>query len=107
MYDNLIANLKELHTKDNHLEIIKLILEIPTANLTYDVIGLLGRAYNNTDEFDKAIACLMSISHQGKNDSVWNYRLGYSYFYKDDFENALAHFEKSYQLGDSESLEYV
>ena len=107
MYDNLIANLKELHTKDNHLEIINLILEIPKANLTYEVVGLLSRAYNNTDEFDKAIECLMSISDQGKNDSVWNYRLGHSYFYKDEFENALAHFEKSYQLGDSESLEYV
>lgn len=107
MIDNLILRLKQLHENNKHAEIIEIILETPETEINYEITGLLARAYNNIDELDKAIDCLMSVYEKGKNDAIWNFRLGYSYFYKDDYEKALELFEKSYVLGDAQSLEYI
>ena len=94
----LIKKLDILHNEGNFLEIIEIILKIPEKDRDYDIISNLARAYNNADCFIDAMEQLLLIKDQGQNDSLWHFRMGYSYFYLGKYENALKEFELSYQL---------
>jgi predicted Zn-dependent protease len=62
-------------------KIINAILEIPQEQRDYELVGILARAYNNNNEYAKAIDQLLSVKKQGENDASWNFRLAYAYFY--------------------------
>ncbi len=107
MDNKLILDINKWHENGEYDKIIDTILAIPKADYDFEVIGELARAYNNVDLYDTAIEWLMSVSEKGTNDPLWNFRLGYSYFYKEDFEKALKLFEKAHALGDSRSFEFI
>lgn len=107
MDNKLILDINKWHENGEYDKIIDTILAIPKEDYDFEVIGELARAYNNVDLYDTAIEWLMSVSEKGTNDSLWNFRLGYSYFYKKDYKKALELFEKSYKLGDFQSLKYI
>ena len=107
MDNKLILDINKWHENGEYDKIIDTILAIPKADYDFEVIGELARAYNNVDLYDTAIEWLMSVSEKGTNDSLWNFRLEYSYFYKKDYKKALELFEKSYKLGDFQSLKYI
>jgi len=67
---------------------------LPTEQLNNEIIGQLARAYINVQNYEKAIEVLKSIEKDEKNTMLWNYRIGYSYCYLDDYENAEKYFLK-------------
>ncbi|UYW01866.1 DMP19 family protein [Flavobacterium agricola] len=100
MKNELISKIADWHEQDNHINIIQALLQIPVQDLNFELKGYLGRAYNNISEFDKALKVLLTEEVLGKNDSLWNYRVGFAYYYKNEFEMAFYYFNKSALLGD-------
>jgi len=98
MNKDLLKKLEQLHEDDKFSEIIKIIVTIPKNDRNYDLIMHLARAYNNNDNLDEAIEQLFLIEKQGEHDPSWHFRLGYAYFYKDEFEKAIESFKTTYEL---------
>lgn len=100
---------------DEHQKIIDAIRAIPESELDFDLIGQLGRALNNADLYDEAIAILKTAEDQGQDDAIWNFRMGYAYCYrthftekkKADYEAALACFVKAKALGDDDTDDFI
>ena len=44
-------------------------------------MGELGRAYNNIEEYEKGLEILKSIENEVGDTALWNWRIGYSYFF--------------------------
>ncbi|CAM4478355.1 Imm51 family immunity protein [Paenibacillus endophyticus] len=86
------------HKKDKHQNIINTISDIPEAERDYSLVSYLGRAWNNLDNYEEAIACFLSVEDQGASDPLWHYRLGYAYYYGGKPEAAEAAFEQSLKL---------
>lgn len=106
MNKNLIDQLNDWHQNDKHAEIIRVIEELPQSELNYELKNLLGRAYNNESEYEKALAILLSESSRGTEDALWNFRVGYGYYYNNEPEKALPYFQKSAALGDSTAKDF-
>ena len=84
--------------------IVDFIENLPIEQRTTPVLGELGRAYNNLYWFDsteknkdylrKAIEIFKYIEEEEKDTAIWNYRIGYSYFYLNQIDEAKKHFQK-------------
>ncbi|MEI0559908.1 tetratricopeptide repeat protein [Brachyspira intermedia] len=103
---NIIEEINELHENDEHEKIIEIIMAIPNEKRDAELFSLLARAYNNVERYDEALDNLMYIREEGIDDALWNYRVGYAYFYKGDKENAEIYFKKSYDLNNEETDAY-
>jgi hypothetical protein len=102
----LTEQLIKWHNSDNHTKIIDKIEAIPESELNYELKNLLGRAYNNNSEYEKAIKILLTESENGKEDILWNFRVGYAYYHKNEKDKALPYFKKSALLGDEIAKNY-
>lgn len=97
------------HEDNEHELIVEAIEKIPTDERDYDLIGALGRAYNNLNRFEEAIAQFMLIAIEGQDDPLWHYRLGYAYFHSRQYEQAVSTFTKVMELNpeDEESKDFL
>ena len=77
MKDDLLKKIEDLYDLDKHQEIIDMIEALPTEQLNNELIGQLARAYNNIQNYKKAIELLKSIEVEEGNTMRWNYRIGY------------------------------
>ena len=98
MKNNLIELLNTLHKEDKHQEIVNKIEALSNKEKTPEIIGILARAYNNIENYEKALELLKSIEDTEKNTHVWNYRIGYAYFYLEDYLEAEKNFLKAVEL---------
>lgn len=96
--DELLKKIEDLSDLEKDQEIIDMIEGLPTEQLNNEIIGQLGRAYNNVQNYEKAIEVLKSIEKDEKNTMLWNDRIGYSYCYLDDYEKAEKYFLKAHEL---------
>ena len=103
MKDNIIEVLNNLHKEEKHQEIIDKIETLPSEKMDPEIIGILARAYNNVDNYEKAVELLKSIEEYGKDTNVWNYRIGYSYYYLDNYLEAKKHFLKAIEIDPTDS----
>lgn len=90
--------IEEWHAEDQHQDIIDVLEQLPAEERDYDTICLLARAYNNTAEYAKAAELLESVREEGKEDALWNFRMGYSYYYRDNNAEALKYFNIAHEL---------
>ncbi len=102
MDKNFLNKLEKQHESGEYRKIIDAILSLPEHAIDYDLSGHLARAYNNANEYDKAIETLMRVQEQGQNDARWLFRLGYAYFYQNKKEEALQAFTKCKELNPDE-----
>ncbi|MDD7511345.1 MAG: DMP19 family protein [Peptostreptococcaceae bacterium] len=97
-------------------EICELLTSVEIETLDATLLCELGKAYNNLDEYEMAMAILDMIPEE-ERDALWYYRYGYSYYglsenFKYDFEtqakNALNMLNKAVQLSgqDGELVDY-
>ncbi|WP_138752103.1 Imm51 family immunity protein [Paenibacillus sinopodophylli] len=98
MEKEFVKQLDLWHKKDKHQDIIIAITEVPEAERDYTLVSYLGRALNNEERYEEAIACLQSVQGQGANDPLWHYRLGYAYYYQDQSVQAVEAFEHALRL---------
>ncbi|MEI0749832.1 hypothetical protein [Brachyspira pulli] len=103
---NIIEEINQLHENDEHEKIIEIITAIPSEERDTELFSLLARAYNNTVRYDEALDTLMYIREEGIDDALWNYRVGYAYYYKGDKENAEIYFKKAYDLDNEDTDAY-
>ena len=75
-------------------KIIEKIKTLSANKRDYEVETYLARALNGQGKYQEAIDVLLSVEEQGKNDSLWHYRMGHNYYYLDDKEKALEYFKK-------------
>lgn len=107
MNENLIEQLTSWHNKSQYTKIIQAIEKLPASELTYELKNHLGRAYNNESEYGKALEVLLSASLQGADDALWNFRVGYAYYYNDEPAKALPFFQQSAALGDTTAPGFI
>ena len=107
MNDQLDADLAEWHEKHQFDTIISVLSALPEDQLTDAYLGRLASAYNNTDAYQKAITTLDRCSPETKETALWCYRRGYSFYFLEEFEKALALFEKSKALGDEDAEDFI
>ena len=103
---NIIGEINQLHEDNEHEKIIDIIKEIPEDERSAELFSLLARAYNNIEKYDEALNNLMYIREEGIDDALWNYRVGYAYYYKGDKENAEMYFKKAYDLNNDDTDAY-
>ena len=106
--NDLLSLLNEWNQEDEYQKIIDCLEELSsTRTLDYDLTCHLARAYNNIADPEKeegrsqlkrAEELLQSVEAEGTDDPLWHYRLGYSLFYQDREEEALARFERTLEL---------
>ncbi|EFE87395.1 tetratricopeptide repeat protein [Fusobacterium periodonticum ATCC 33693] len=96
--EKLLEKIERLIETKNHQEIINLIEALPTEQLDTELIGELGRAYNNVGNYQKGLEILKSIENEEGNTALWNWRVGYSYFFLKDFISAKKCLLKAYEL---------
>ena len=96
--EKLLEKIERLIETKNHQEIIDLIEALPTEQLDTELIGELGRAYNNVGNYQKGLEILKSIENEEGNTALWNWRVGYSYFFLKDFISAKKCLLKAYEL---------
>ncbi|WP_340026423.1 Imm51 family immunity protein [Paenibacillus sp. FSL K6-1096] len=98
MDKTLLAQIKRWHEQDEHQQIVDRILEIPAEQRGYELTSQLGRAYNNLDQYEEALALLLSVAEEGADDPLWHFRIGYSYYYLRQYEQAVQAFARADEL---------
>lgn len=109
MQEDLLDKLEAWHEEDEFENIVAAINEIPEAERDYTLISHLGRALNNLERYEEAIEQFEFIADEGKNDPLWNYRMGIAHFYLEQYEEALVYFEAADRLDpdDEDTLEFL
>ena len=98
MKETLLEEIERLHDLEKYQEIIDLIEALPAERLNTELMGELGRAYNNIEEYEKALEILKTIEFEEGHSLIWNWRAGFSYFFLEDYINAEKCFLKAYEL---------
>ena len=89
------------HENEEYQKIIAELEALPAAERTPELDSELARAYNNAATvedrayFEKAIALLTPHAEYFAGDHLWNFRMGYAYYYLDREDCALPYFEEA------------
>ena len=98
MKKELLEKIEKLHELEKYQEIIDLIEALPAEQLDTELIVELGKAYNNIENYEKGLKILKSIENEEGDNALWNWRVGYSYFFLKDYIKAEKYFLKAYEL---------
>ena len=104
MKKELLEKIGKLHEAEKYQEIIDLIEGLPKEQLDTELIGELGRAYNNIENYKKGLEILKSIETEVGDTALWNWRAGYSYFFLKDFISAKKCFLKAHELNPHDNI---
>lgn len=109
MRDDLLAQLDLWHEEDEFEEIVDAVLEIPEADRDYELISHLGRALNNLERYEEALEQFLLIAEEGKDDPLWHFRTGFSYYYLGQYKEAVREFKAADKLDpeDEDTLEFL
>jgi len=105
MSKELLNKLKSWYEDDQHDQIAEAIEQLPELERDYEIVSHYGRALNNLGRYSEALQQLLSIEQQGRQDSVWHWRIGYSYFFLQRWEEALSAFEQADKLEPDETTQ--
>ncbi len=107
--EDLLAQLDAWHEEDEYGKIVDAIMEIPVEERDYELVSHLGRALNNLEQYEEAVAQFLTIAEEGKEDPLWHYRIGLAYYYLDRYEEALGAFEAAHELDpeDEDTQEFL
>lgn len=89
-----LQTLEDLHDANEYQEIIDIIEALPKYAQTPELIGLLARAYCNIAEYDHALELLFSV--RDSEDFVWNFRVGFAYYFSHRPSQAQPYFEQAF-----------
>ena len=98
MKKELLEKIERLDELWKYQEIIDVIEALPTEQLDTELIVELGKAYNNIENYEKGLKILKSIENEEGDNALWNWRVGYSYFFLKDYIKAEKYFLKAYEL---------
>lgn len=93
MENDLLKQLNLWHKDGEHEKVADRILGIPEQDRDYEMVSYLARALNNLKRYEAAVQLLLTIEKQGDADPLWHFRLGYSYYHLEQYEEAIREFE--------------
>lgn len=104
-----LDRLNSWHEDGWHGDIAEAIEQLPESERDDEIVSRYGRALNNLGRYSEALQQLLKIEPQRRHDSVWHFRVGYACFFLQQWQEALAAFEKSEkQEPDNEvTLEFI
>ncbi|MFB9279802.1 SMI1/KNR4 family protein [Cohnella cellulosilytica] len=106
MSKELLDKLESWYDEGQHDQIAETIEQLPESERDYEIVSHYGRALNNLGRYGEALQQLLSIEQQGRQDPVWQWRIGYAYFFLQQWEKAVAAFEQAEKLGsDNEAVQ--
>ena len=97
----LLEQCQRWHENEEYQKIIAELEALPAEERSPALDSELARAYNNAASvedrayFEKAIALLTPHAEHFAGDHLWNFRMGYSYYYLDREDRALPYFEEA------------
>ena len=97
----MLSKIQQWHEHDEHGKILEEIDKIPGEFWDYEVTCLYARALNNSKQYEKALSLLVNVKTLGKNDAVWNFRIGYSLYFLGKEEEAASYIKTAIDLGDT------
>jgi tetratricopeptide (TPR) repeat protein len=97
-----IARLVSWHKEDRHSRIVEAIEKLGEEHWDYDIASLYSRALNNLGSYQKALDILLDFKEEGRNDSVWYFRIGYSLYHLGRAAEAAEFFIKAIEYGDEQ-----
>lgn len=98
MESNLFERLEQLHEMEEFEQIISIILEIENWKDDYKLASQLARAYNNVEQYEKALEILEELKEDGREDAYWHYRKGYALYYLERMAEAAEAFKRVTEL---------
>ena len=98
MKEELLEKIERLHELEKYQEIIDTIEALPAEQLNTDLIGQLARAYNNVENYEKALEYQLKAKEEGRNDSWTNLEIAICYENLDNYEKALDYALIAYDL---------
>ena len=112
---NLLEQCQKWHEADEYQKIIDALEAIPDEERTPEMDSELARAYNNLgvrsnrELLKKSVALLQKHEEYFGGDHLWNFRMGYSYFYLDQEGKALSYFRKALEArpDDEDTKEFM
>ncbi|WP_444939700.1 SMI1/KNR4 family protein [Paenibacillus wynnii] len=109
MRDDLLEQLDLWHEDDEFQDIVDAIMEIPPADRDYVLTSHLGRALNNLGSYEEGLQQFKTIAEEGKEDPLWHYRIGVSYYYLEQYDEALKEFKMADKMepDDEDTLEFI
>jgi tetratricopeptide (TPR) repeat protein len=96
-----IEQLKEWHDCNDHQKIIDAIEQLPLEERGFEIIGIYARALNNAGRYQGALDQLMAVEEHGKENGVWNFRVGYSLYYLKRKPEAAKYFQRAIDFGNN------
>jgi len=96
----MLSKIQIWHEHDEHEKILDEIDAIPREFWDYEVICLYARALNNSELYEEALTLLKEIKTLGKNDAVWNFRIGCSLYFLGREAEASTHIKRAIDLGE-------
>ncbi|MGE8006322.1 SMI1/KNR4 family protein [Lysinibacillus sp. NPDC093216] len=108
MPKKLLNMLEKWYEENQHDKIVEAIEQLSKSERDYEIVGHYGRALNNLGRYHEALSQLCTVKKQGQLDADWHWRVGYAYFYIQEWQEALAAFEKAKELQfDTRTEEYI
>lgn len=109
MEESMRKQLEKWHQLQEYQKIVDAVEAMPKAARDYEMDGLLARAYNNLDQYGKALQLLIPYAKEGQNDPAWLYRTAYAHYYLHQERQALLLFQKVLELcpGDEDVEEFI
>ncbi|MCI8610235.1 MAG: tetratricopeptide repeat protein [Firmicutes bacterium] len=112
---NLLDQCQAWHEGGQYQQIVDALEAIPEDNRTPEMDSELARAYNNladvddTALFEKAIALLKRHEEYFQGDHYWNFRMAYAYYFLNQVEDSLKHFEEALKArpGDEDTMAFI
>lgn len=86
--------LESLHEEKQYREIIDIIEALPQDAQDAESTGLLARAYCNLGQYEYALVLLFSASQP--DDFIWNFRVGFAYYFSHQPLQALPYFKQAF-----------
>ncbi|GMO49751.1 MAG: hypothetical protein Pg6C_12700 [Treponemataceae bacterium] len=99
-YLMFIKQLNKWHEGDEHQKIIDAVEQVPLGERNFEITGIYARALNNAERYQDALDQLMAVAEDGKEDGVWNFRVGYSLYYLKHKPEAAEYFQRAIDYGD-------
>jgi hypothetical protein len=104
-----LEQLQKWEKQDREDVIINTLEKLSEDALDYDRMNILAKAYSQKRHYAKAIPYLQRFEKQGKNDSLWNWRMGLCLYVTNKSAAAVPYLERAIELGDDydETKEYL